>query len=171
MSASRSHEITVDSSSRNRRYHEALRAAGLAETATDATGFSAIHGQLPALLETLGQQITDCESRRDERVIQRGEITNALREDERELQALTQRQGNLPEAFAELRRRLCENLRLPEKELPFAAEVITVKADQREWQPSIEMVLRGFALSLLVPDRYYRVVSFLHETFFDFLSF
>ena len=143
----------------NRCYHEALRAAGLAETATDATGFSAIHGQLPALLETLSQQITDCESRRDEQVIQRGEITRALGEDERELQALSQRQGNLPEAFAELRRRLCENLRLPEKELPFAAEVIAVKTDQREWQPSIEMVLRGFALSLLVPDRHYRVVS------------
>ncbi len=126
---------------------------------SDANELSALQKQLPALLETLGQQIVECESRRDERVIERGEITRALKEDERELNSLMQRQGNLPDAFAELRQRICENLRLPEKELPFVAEIVAVKPVQRQWQSSIEMVLRSFALSLLVPERHYRVVS------------
>jgi uncharacterized protein YPO0396 len=43
--------------------------------------------------------------------------------------------------------------------LPFAAEVISVKPEEREWESSIEMVLRSFALSLLVPQRYYHIVS------------
>ncbi len=58
-----------------------------------------------------------------------------------------------------MRRHVCTDLGLPEKDLPFAAEVISVKPEERAWESSIEMVLRGFALSLLVPQRYYHVVS------------
>jgi uncharacterized protein YPO0396 len=58
-----------------------------------------------------------------------------------------------------LRRNLCADLRLPEKDLPFAAEVISVKPEERAWESSIEMVLHSFALSLLVPQRHYRIVS------------
>jgi len=45
------------------------------------------------------------------------------------------------------------------KELPFAAELIAVSPEERDWEPSIEKVLHGFALSLLVPQRLYHVVS------------
>jgi len=75
------------------------------------------------------------------------------------LRALEQHQGNLPEAFSDVRRQICSHLRLPEKDLPFVAELLAVKPEEREWEPSIEMVLRGFALSLLVPQRYYGMVS------------
>ena len=47
---------------------------------------------------------------------------------------------------------MCDELGMTERDLPFAAELIAVKPDQREWEGSVEMVLRGFALSLLVPQ-------------------
>ena len=42
--------------------------------------------------------------------------------------------------------------------MPFAAELMAIDLDQRRWEATAEMVLRPFALSLLVPERYYRRV-------------
>lgn len=143
----------------NHRYHDALRAAGIAAQAADAAGFAALAARLPSLARQIKQELAAAAGRRDELVIERGEAQHALAADERELEALAGRQGNLPEAFAEVRRRLCEELRLPEKELPFAAELLAVKPGERAWEASLEMVLRSFALSLLVPQRHYSLVS------------
>src|SRR5262249_19146661 len=96
---------------------------------------------------------------RDEFVVERGKVSNALREEEAELESLAERSGNLPENLVRLRRQICEDLRLPEKDLLFVAELVAVKPEEREWEASIEMVLRGLALSLLVPQRHYPAVS------------
>ncbi len=72
---------------------------------------------------------------------------------------MKKRQGNLPPAYVQIRQQLCEELNLAERDLPFAAELMAVKQDQHEWEASIEMALRGFALSLLVPQRHYQIVS------------
>ena len=41
----------------------------------------------------------------------------------------------------------------------FVAELVAVRTEERSWEASSEMVLRGFALSLLVPQRHYQLVS------------
>lgn len=143
----------------SRRYHEALGTTGLAESITDATQFAAAQGRLAPLFREIETLIENGSKRRDEIVIDRSSVNRALRNSEEELRALEQRQGNLPENLAQLRRQLCDDLRLPEKELPFAAELIAVKPEERVWQASIEMVLRNFGLSLLVPERRYHLVS------------
>jgi uncharacterized protein YPO0396 len=143
----------------HRRYHEALREAGFAEAVADAAGFIAAQNRLPPLLRELEGQIAAHDGRRTELVIERDKVGRALAEEEAELEALSGRSGNLPEAFVRLRRQLSEELRLPESELPFAAELIAVKPEERGWEASVEMVLRGFALSLLVPQRHYHAVS------------
>lgn len=143
----------------NHRYHDALRGAGIGEEVTDAASLAAALARLPPLLRELDKQVTDRDRHRDELIVECAKVREALREDESELEALAQRMGNLPEVFAQLRRQLCEDLRLPEKELPFAAELVAVRPEERDWEASIEMVLRGFALSLLVPQRHYHVVS------------
>ena len=38
-----------------------------------------------------------------------------------------QRQGNLPPEYVELRRQMCEELGITERDLPFAAELIAVR--------------------------------------------
>jgi uncharacterized protein YPO0396 len=141
------------------RYQEALRAAGFTEPVTDEAGFAAVHSRLGQVLADLQERIEDDDRRRVDLAVQRRNVNDKLQEESRELEALSKRQGNLPETLAELRRRLCEDLRLPEKDVPFAAELIAVKSDERQWEASIEMVLRGFALSLLVPQRHHAQVS------------
>ena len=118
-----------------------------------------MQARTPSLLHDISQQITKHSEGRDALVLECGGIKATLRNEEGELRALAQRQGNLPEWMAAMRRHVCTDLGLPEKDLPFAAEIISVKPEERAWESSIEMVLRGFALSLLVPQRYYHVVS------------
>ena len=123
----------------------------MTEKVTDAAAFAAVQLRLPGLVRELDEQLTNRDTLRDELVVERGKLNNALREEEAELESLTQRSGNLPEHLVRLRRQICEDLRVPEKDLLFAAELVAVKPEEREWEASIEMVLRGFALSLLVP--------------------
>ena len=143
----------------NRRYHDALRAAGIKDEVHQQAAFTEVQAKLPAMLQDLTQQIAAHSDKRDKVVLECAGVKATLRDDEAELQSLTQRPGNLPEWMAAVRRGLCADLRLSEKDLPFAAEIISVTPEERAWEASIEMVLRSFALSLLVPQRYYHIVS------------
>jgi uncharacterized protein YPO0396 len=143
----------------NQRYHEALREAGIPQEVLDQSAFAAVQAKTPLLLCGISEQLAKDSAERDALVGEYGSIRATLRESESELRALAQRQSNLPEWTAVLRRNLCADLGLSERDLPFAAEIISVKPEERAWEPSIEMVLRGFALSLLVPQRYYHIVS------------
>lgn len=141
------------------RLMHALHDAGLNESIPDSAAFDVLRAKLTPLREQLKADVATSEQQRTTLIETRVEPVRALRDAETELQILLKRQGNLPPEFVEMRRRLCDELRLIERELPFAAELIAVKSDQRDWEGSIEMVLRGFALSLLVPQRHYNVVS------------
>lgn len=76
-----------------------------------------------------------------------------------EIRSLRERRTSIPVQSVELRRRLCAETRLAESELPFAGELIQVAGDSVEWEGAAERVLRSFALSLLVPQEHYAVVS------------
>jgi len=76
-----------------------------------------------------------------------------------EVESLRRQSSNVPAAFLKLRARIATELGLSEEVLPFAAELIEVLPSEMEWRGSIERVLRGFALSLLVAERYYPAVS------------
>jgi uncharacterized protein YPO0396 len=136
-----------------------LRCLGLPSDIHDATSYGAAMERLPALEAQISTRIAGLNKGRDENVVARAQLNRQKEDDAEELQSLNQRQGNLPEGLSVIRRRLCDDLRLPEKDLPFAAELVAVKPEQREWQASAEMVLRSFSLSLLVPVRHYAVVS------------
>ena len=76
-----------------------------------------------------------------------------------ELRSLRSRQTNLPRASLELRALLCEETGVAPDDLPFAGELLQVRADAAEWEGAAERVLRSFALSMLVPDRHYDAVA------------
>lgn len=78
---------------------------------------------------------------------------------EAEIQALAARPSNIPHALLLLREQLCAALGLNENRLPFAGELIEVRAGQRDWEAAIERVLHNFARSLLVPETHYAQVS------------
>src|SRR5690606_34678043 len=77
-------------------------------------------------------------------------VESRLREERAELEQLQQRRTNLPPRYTAIRSQICADLNLDENALPFAAELMSVISDHRRWEASAEMVLRSFALSLLV---------------------
>jgi uncharacterized protein YPO0396 len=76
-----------------------------------------------------------------------------------ELTSLEQRTSNLPIEQVDVREQLCDELGLTPEELPYAGELLDVRDEHGEWRGAAERVLRGFALSLLVPQQHYDAVA------------
>jgi uncharacterized protein YPO0396 len=76
-----------------------------------------------------------------------------------ELRSLHERKSNIPKRQLDLRAQLCRELRLADDTLPFAGELIAVRAQESDWEGAAERLLHSFALSVLVPDEHYRAVS------------
>ncbi len=94
-----------------------------------------------------------------------GSLTRQLIEDRAEAEALEKRKGNLPESFIAVRDAICRDLKLAPSDLPFAAELIAIIPEEREWESSVEQVLHSFARSLLVSSDYYaRIATYVNRT-------
>ncbi|MBX9641859.1 MAG: hypothetical protein K2X97_19700 [Mycobacteriaceae bacterium] len=76
-----------------------------------------------------------------------------------ELISLQQRTSNLPVEQVEMRVELCAALGLTPEDLPYAGELLDVVDEHAQWRGAAERVLRGFALSLLVPQQHYDAVA------------
>jgi uncharacterized protein YPO0396 len=76
-----------------------------------------------------------------------------------ELDSLSQRTSNLPVEQVEVRAQLCADLGLTPADLPYAGELLDISDEYSEWRGAAERVLRGFALSLLVPQQHYDAVA------------
>ncbi len=140
------------------RLRQALEACGIEAPVDTAENFAMVRGRLATIIAQSQETSRELTSRFEEIVGQRREIARQLDDERQELAALSTRTGNLPASYSAMRSALCERLNLAESELPFAAELIAVAAAERTWEGSIEMVLRPFALSLLVPERHFRQV-------------
>lgn len=143
----------------NVRLHQALRAAGLSETVASQKEIDSIQQRLVSLKQDSDAQIESIKEELNQLVFERADAIRVRNGVQEELTSLEQRRENLPPGLAELRRNLCDELGLPVDELRFAGELMRVHPDDQAWESSIEMLLRGFALSLLVPDRHYQLVS------------
>jgi uncharacterized protein YPO0396 len=76
-----------------------------------------------------------------------------------EIASLEQRTDNLPQEQVVVRAELCAALGLTPEDLPYAGELLDVYEEYAEWRGAAERVLRGFALSLLVPQPHYDAVA------------
>lgn len=163
MAVERAHLAAKQSASE--RYHELLRTAGIDCTIDGEKSLAKVQLELQERTTTTTKRQQELETKYEELVIQRGEYLRAAREDEQELATLGNRSNNLPSALVAMRQEMCADLGLKTQELPFAAELITVAADERRWEASAQLVLRSFAQSLLVPEPYYaRVRAYIDRT-------
>ena len=65
----------------------------------------------------------------------------------------------------ELRTEMCRTTGLREEDVPFAGELLQVRAEEQDWEGAIERVLHNFGLSLLVADEHYaRVAEWVDRT-------
>jgi uncharacterized protein YPO0396 len=81
-------------------------------------------------------------------------------------QALKDHRVNIDDAYLQVRAAIAREAQIPVTDLPFAGELIEVRAEHREWTGALERLLRTFGLSLLVPERHisavYRIVNRRH---------
>ena len=142
----------------HRTYHVHLRACGLADEIASADAFAEMREKLEKVGKTATKRLARIKQELEDALAERGRMRVNLRSEREELEILSQRKTNLPGHLATLRANMCADLQLAESDLPFAAELISVDPDESRWEASAEMVLRSFALSLLVPERVYRRV-------------
>ena len=78
---------------------------------------------------------------------------------EDELNNLLQSKNNIPAHLINVRKQLCDSLNIDQNDLPYCGELMQVRSDSMEWQPTLEKLLRSFSLRLLVPDKHYKKVN------------
>ena len=145
--------------SERKRFQDALIKSGLKKTVDDTESFRALRTSLPDLQATLRHDVTERETQLVDIGVARRTTNDSLKQCQTELDGLNRRRENIPERCVELRAMVCRDLGLNIIDLPFVAELIAVRPEERDWEASIEKVLNSFALSLLVPERLYAAVS------------
>lgn len=139
-------------------FDEQLAAAGL-EPVTGAQAFAVMTADLAGSREALEADRREL----DEQVAElAGEVAQLRKEGDEvraELASLATRTSNLPTAQLQVRERMCTDLGIKVEDVPFAGELLDVSEQHARWRGAAERVLRGFALSMLVPQDLYDRVS------------
>jgi len=130
----------------------------------DVAGFTALAEQVTQARTGLTQGKQQLQGQLAQHIAERNDLSKLGQETQAELASLAQRTSNLPGSQVEVRAQLCADLHLEESELPFAGELLDVADNRSEWRGAAERVLRGFALSLLVPQQHYpNVTAWVNE--------
>lgn len=148
----------INKLARSERYAELAQQLAL-PPASDADGFFVNRQQLTELREGCNAQEAELQNRQTEAGVNLRTLKQEHDTIADELASLRQRRSNIPETQIAIRRALCSALNVAEETMPFAGELIQVRADEAAWEGAAERVLHGFGVSLLVPDRHYSEVA------------
>ncbi|MCV2488268.1 hypothetical protein OF117_02745 [Geodermatophilus sp. YIM 151500] len=140
------------------RFAALLAGTGL-DPVADEHAFAARRAEIAGAAERVAAETAEAEGRRSELDVALAGLRADAEELRAELASLRGRTSNLPRQSLDLRARLVAELGIPVAALPFAGELVRVADAHRPWEGAAERLLRGFALSLLVPDEYYAAVS------------
>lgn len=78
---------------------------------------------------------------------------------EDELNSLSKRKNLIPYENLSIRREIAIGLGINEIEIPFVGEILQVREDEKKWLGAIERLLRGYGLSILVSEKYYKIFT------------
>jgi uncharacterized protein (DUF1778 family) len=109
--------------------------------------------------ERLVADVDEVGNRRNEVVVEQSRARDESNRINAELRSLQGRASNIDARSLAIRESLCHALGVEESDLPFAGELIQVSPEHADWQGAAERVLRGFALSVLVPAQHYDAAS------------
>jgi uncharacterized protein YPO0396 len=143
---------------RRRDFDERLHKAGLADVG-DGIAFASLPAAIAASRDQLDEQRRSLDQQIEPSIAKCAELRRAGEETRAELTSLATRKNNLPAAQLSVRTQLCAELDISDADLPFAGELLDVAEEFSAWRGAAERVLRGFALSLLVPQQHYDRVS------------
>ncbi|MFD5620530.1 ATP-binding protein [Streptomyces yangpuensis] len=139
-------------------YHGWLTQAGM-DPVTDSVSFRERMVHVATARSQAADQERQDREEFDRLAIARRDNTAATDETRREITSLQQQRSSIPARLLDLRRELAAAADIGIDALPFAGELIQVREDEAAWAGAAERVLRGIALSLLVPHTHYDAVS------------
>ncbi|UQX11617.1 ATP-binding protein [Candidatus Mycobacterium methanotrophicum] len=143
---------------RRSQFDDCLVQAAL-EPVPDAGQFAQRRFEIASGAAELLTTLADLDNKSTDAEVTRRGLQTESNELATELASLRQRRSNIPDRNMRIRERLCLALRVEQSAIPFAGELIQVATDAAEWEGAAERVLRGFGLSLLVPQAHYPQVS------------
>ena len=135
-----------------------LAQAGLDPVET-AAHFTARRGEIASAREAAKQDLADAQNRLTDAGYAAKGLEDKAAGVNAELVSLREHPNNIPKRQLDLRAWMCRVLRLEAHALPFAGELIAVRPAETDWEGAAERLLRGFALSVLVPEQHYAAVS------------
>jgi uncharacterized protein YPO0396 len=163
-------EIEAGKSEKGRRreragkYNALARALDLPE-AHDAETFLANTRQLRDDLEAVNARQADAQNAYTDAVVEFRQLKHEHDGLTSQTASLRQRRSNIDDDVLAIRERLCAERAWHADDLPFAGELLQVRDDESGWEGAAERLLRGFGLSLLVPDdRYAEVAAWVDRT-------
>lgn len=129
------------------------------EQVTSASQFTARRGEITEAASAVAERHADLQNRLTDSAVARKNLDEEAAELNAELISLRSRRSNIPKRSLDLRSWICDQLALNDDDLPFAGELIQVRPEESAWEGAAERLLRGFALSILVPEAHYPAVS------------
>jgi len=144
--------------SKARRYAELAQRLDL-QPAKDHEVFASQRQACLELLEKATQHEARIQNELNEQGVLQQQVQSELDDLHAEIKSLKARRSNIDARHVVMRQMLAAALDIPEKEMPFAGELIQVRETEQDWEGAIERLLRNFGLSLLIPDRHYSRVS------------
>lgn len=94
-----------------------------------------------------------------EKIAKNMQTEQEIKSQKQEIESLQKRSNQLPSGILDIRNQLVRHLGIREEEIPFVGELLKVRSEDKEWEGALERLLHGFGISMLVPDRYYHLVS------------
>lgn len=150
---------------RRMRVEPAVALLGMKSYVLDAAAFASARSILEERERTEALAVSEAEELRATRRHDQELALYERGEKIAELESVERHRVNIPREFLALRLRISEALGTAVQVMPFAGELIEVRADYSEWTGAIERLLRGFGLSLLVPEEIYRgAAEFINST-------
>ncbi|HEX4863613.1 MAG TPA: hypothetical protein VFV02_06050, partial [Acidimicrobiales bacterium] len=145
------------------RFNDLLAKAGL-ETVNTETQFRSAKESARSRHDVLQREQAQTQNHLIELEVEKRRVDEEAEAVNAELRSLRSHPTNIPSTNLQLRAKLCADLGIDSSKLPFAGELIKVRADASEWEGAAERVLRNFALSLVVPSQQYdRVAAWVDQ--------
>lgn len=145
-------------STRFNRFHTLLTEAGL-RPVEGAEQFAVRRRDITSGVDALDERQANLQNALAELAVDLNRLNEESQEVNAELHSLQNRRSNIPKRSLDVRERLCAELGIDESEVPFAGELIQVRAGCAEWEGAAERLLHSFGLSMLVADEHYTAVS------------
>lgn len=122
--------------------------------------------ELEDLLGELKAEYDALDAKKFEADSKEQEIAFQISADKTELASLLKRDSNIPAPFIAIRKDLCCDLKVAERDMPFAGEIMEVKPEEQKWEGALERLLGEFGVSLLVPESLYgKVIDWMEKHF------